>query len=280
MVHIYRLVLVCLTTALAAGYAETSTYTFNTPVADQWQYPFNFPPTGNKIDRFIFAAGQPSPFDFRDATALVRWNTAAAIDAGKPAAAYHIASCSMTIWCRGNGLPATWATSGEVDGVPQRVELFGVGYGPTYTEASWHENAAIKAGGVPGPPATRDPYPLDLIALTNVADATAGVTPWAEGIVSAASSTADVYTITFLLDVTTPAIASYLQQGLAAGRLTFMVATTVIAPSTNPALNDLPRVVFKEGTGLYPGSAAPRLELGLQAPPAPSAHVELWGNYE
>lgn len=258
--------LCCAVTILAAlsfgGAAHAGTHVFDTPSDDQWQYPFNFPPTGEDQARFLFASEQPSSFDFRDSTIILRWQTDAVIEPGNAHAAYDIEAASVTVWCIGDGTPAAFNLGTTIDNIPQRIELFGVGFGPTYTDASWTENSPVQANGG-GPPTVRDPWPQDLVSAANVSDVTPSVTPWAVGIPQAGSTTLSIYTVTFELDTNNPIIRDYIRDGLSTGHLNAMLASTIYAPGQAPASHELPRVILKEGVATYPGSHAPRLEVKL-----------------
>jgi hypothetical protein len=233
---------------LAAVCQAQTTAIFTSPSDDQWQYPFNFSP-GLSTDRSIFAASTP-PFDKRDALALVRWDTSTLIPPSAGPENYLPTRVTVRVW---EPAGANWPMSAT-----QVVQLFAVGYGPTYTEAAWSEDSAVVANGL-GPPVQRDPYPLTLGGAR--AENNILAQPWAVGVPE--PSTATARAIEFELDVLDPPVLQYLREGLDRGFLTFAVSSTVIPDSSMAVPGTLPRVIFKEGTILYPGSSAPELSVTL-----------------
>lgn len=243
------------------------TFVFDSPSDDQWQYPFNFSP-GLETDRSLFATTSPA-FDGRDAMAIVRWETAPEIPAGLDVEGYLPTRLAVRVW---NAPGAAWLPS-----VTEVVQLFAVGYGPTYTESSWTESSAIRANGA-GPPTLRDPYPLTLGGSR--AENQLNAQPWAVGVPVVDAS--GILSIEFELDLLQPGVRDYVIEGLDVGRLTFAVSSTFIPSSSMPVPGSLPRMVFSEGTVLYPGTSAPELTVVLSDDPTgeerryDSPSADLW----
>ncbi|MCB9770116.1 MAG: hypothetical protein H6752_18095 [Candidatus Omnitrophica bacterium] len=221
---------------------------FATPSDDQWQYPFNFSP-GVNTDRSVFAASE-APFDNRDAMGLVRWDTTSLVAPGLGMDGYKPVRATITVW---EAAGAAWVPS-----VTETIQLFAVGYGPTYTEATWNEFSAVRANGA-GPPTQRDPYPMTLSGER--AENEIGAQPWAVGV--PAPATAVARPIEFELDLFNPIVREYVQEGLNKGSLTFAVSSTLIPSSSVAAPGTLPRIIFKEGVPIHPGSQAPKLTIEL-----------------
>lgn len=233
-------------------------FLFNAPSDDQWQYPFNMSPPGTRADASVFLTPPASGFDLRDGVMLVRWETSGLLEPGLGAAAYDVRQVVLRLW---HNAPAVWGATETV-----QIQLFGVGYGPTYTEASWTESSAIQATapGPPGPP--RDPYPLTLAGAR--AENDTGARAWAVGVpvnYDPASQT-QTFHVEFDLNLDNTVIADYVKAGLDAGRLTFAVSTNLVAAQGAPA-GSVPKFVTKEGAA--PGSAAeaPELRIALSGSP-------------
>lgn len=185
---------ICLTMLGALSIsAAAQVYDFNTPVDDDWQYPFNSLPGTRPVASCFgsLGTGVPSFNDFndRDGIFVIAWDTSTQIDPNLGASAYNIQSVTITLtsesgatwdidltpdeWytfdvdndtlINGDGIPRGQPgdTDGESDDVdPGRpLELFGSGFGPVYTIDSWNENSAY-VGGRNDAPAPRDPYPF------------------------------------------------------------------------------------------------------------------------
>ncbi len=239
---------------LIAGpaFSGETTYVISTPSQDQWQYPFNFSP-GLETDRSVFAATS-APFDGRDSLALIRWNTSGVIAPGSGVENYHPSRLSIRFW--------DIATSAWVVTSTRVVQVFGVGYGPTYTESAWTETGAIIANGA-GAPVQRDPYPVKLDGTRAENDLSAQ--PWAAGVPD--PTTSHPRATRFDLDLFHPAIRAYVKEGLNKGSLTFAISSTFI-PMGQGASADLPRIVFKEGVASHAGASAPELSITLKDAPA------------
>src|SRR5262245_44587334 len=188
-----RLIRTALVVALPGFSAAAQTFDFPTPSDDRWQYPFNFSGGARTTASCFSSLGTGTPafsnFNDRDGVLIVAWNTSGMIAPGQGAASYDIESINVTVT---NEPLAEWAidlTTDEwftfdfnndgalnPDGIPRGqpgdtdgesndadagrpLELFGAGFGPTYTAATWNENSAY-VGGTDAVSLPRDPFPF------------------------------------------------------------------------------------------------------------------------
>lgn len=264
-------VLALLAPATASG---PHLYTFTTPAADQWQYPFAFS-GGTRPTGPVFTVNSPD-FNIRDGVNILRWNTAAQIQPDLGPASYTIHACTVTLW---NAPGAGWTLTGVNSfNIPNRVELFGAGYGPTYSEAAWTETSPFI--GANGGPAPRDPYPIHFLTGGRAEDATDTANiAWALGAPQGYTpgSQSAPFPIVFAFNVSAATTQDYLKQSLHIGRVTWINTSTLEALDQTPG-GPYPDIVLREGVGAYPGSQAPKLEL-LATIADPSAVVH-WSLYD
>jgi len=274
------LLLGCLAANLCVAGIEKAwpqTHTFQPPIGDRWHYPFNFTPGTRPTASIFWNNGRDFPiFNKRDGVAILKWDTSASVTPGEASSDYHISGCTVTVH---NVASATWELSGlNTDGVQKRLELFGVGFTSIDPE-TWVESTPFVGGNVGGPvPAQpRDPFPIDLATQGHAEDLITAI-PWALGTPlgynPATQSTP--FPIQFAIDVTQPAIQSYLQEALSKGRVYWIVATTIDAPVMGGSPSSSPVLVMKEGTGSIPGSESPKLEIQLGQQ---GSSVEKWTLY-
>lgn len=183
----------------ASGGVKADEYVFTPPTADRWQYGFNSTPGSRTIGSTFTAPGWAAingQFNDRDGIVLLEWDTAALIPPGAPPASYNVAAVELTVtnipgalweadytvdpWhsfdlngdgvVNGDGFPRGHAN--DLDGEssdpdPGRtIDLYGVGFGPTYTPDTWTETSPFVGSMFSGPPyfgdpvAPRDPFPF------------------------------------------------------------------------------------------------------------------------
>lgn len=301
--------------SIAAGLALSSavvgqTFDFNLPTDDRWQYPFNFS-GGNRATASTFSSlgsGIPSfnNFNDRDGLVLVAWDTSALIAPGLGAANYSIASVRVVVT---NESGATWPidmtvdewftndvnNSGSInaDGVPRgqpgdtdgessdsdpgrTVELFGMGFGPNYTAATWTEASAY-VGGTNTTFAQRDPFPMDFDAgqprhiEDHVQVGFFTPTPWAIGApVGYTPGAQNVpFDVVFDVDLSVSGgfVRAYFQERLNAGRvlITLSSLTDTIQGGTP---GGVPSFYQSEAIGI-PLAKAPQLLITLGSPDVP-----------
>ncbi|MEP0847390.1 MAG: hypothetical protein HRF50_11315 [Phycisphaerae bacterium] len=312
--------LACLLAGAAAARAQQ--YDFTTPLYDQWQYPFNFTPGSRPIATCFSSLGTGNPdfaaFNDRDGQLIVAWNTAAQIPSGQGAQNYDVASIRITLTNQSAALwaidltPDEWYTfdfnlDGQVnaDGVPRgqpgdtdgesddpdpgrTVELFGVGFGPTYSAATWTEASSYHGGTVLGGTpiwAPRDPFPFVYQDGTgnvlHVEDNVEGLwnsdygvtqftpTPWAVGVPQDYDpNNQDVpFEVVFDvdLDLSDGRVREYFRSQLDTGRV-FVQVTSLAETEQFGNTDYTPKFFTKEGTTVEPGAKAPILTIVLGAP--------------
>ncbi len=317
-----RNVLAVLALAIATRVAAAQTYDFPTPLYDQWQYPFNFSPGSRPVATCFSSLGTGNPtfqaFNDRDGQLIVAWNTGAQIPTGLGAANYDIESVTVTLtnasgarWeidlspdefftydfnqdgaVNADGIPR--GQPGDLDGEsddadPGRpIELFGTGFGPTYSYPGWTEFSSYRGGTVLGGTpvaAPRDPFPFvyqdgtgtPLHVEDNVEGAwngAAGVTrftpqPWATGTPIAYDPNDQDIPFEVVFDVniglSDGRVLSYFQNQLHSGRV-FVSVTSLTDTEQFGDSSFIPKFFTKEGTSEEPGAAAPKLTIVL-APP-------------
>lgn len=297
---------------LLASFARAETMVFDTPSDDRWFYPFNFTP-GSRGNATTFGAGGIPMFNDRDGCVIVAWDTSAQIAPGQgpddyvvesirvtlknlPGASWHV-DTTVDEWftydvnndglLNGDGQPRTDPndTDGESDDAdPGRpIELFGVGFGPITSAATWTEFTPFEGSADDGD-FPRDPFPFVfqdgtgeiLHAEDNVKglhnepflpDGTGFTpTPWAIGVPIGylPGAQTEPFDVVFEidLDLFDGEARRHFQEQLDAGRLFVMVTSLAeVEQMGDPA--SVPNFYMKEGVGLHPNAAAPRLEIEL-----------------
>ena len=294
--------------------AAAQTFDFPTPSDDRWQYPFNFS-GGFRTTASCFSSlgtGTPafSNFNDRDGVLIVAWNTSSLIAPGQGAANYDIESIVVTVtneplaewpidlttdeWftfdfnndgtLNGDGIPRGQA--GDVDGEsndadPGRpLELFGMGFGPTYTAASWNENSPY-VGGTDSASLPRDPFPFvyqdGTGTVLHCEDSVQGQhnpglgsftpTPWAIGVPVnyTPGSQAVSFDIRFALDLglSDGRVRESFRQQLDQGRV-FAYITCLADTEQFGSTFGIPSLYNKEGVQQgIPGARAPQLTIVL-----------------
>lgn len=278
---------VMLTLALAAAQATAGSVVYSTPDLDRWMYPFNNTPGVRATGSLFGNLTGPPTFDQRDAQVLLGFETSAnsSVPAGKGAANYQIASAKLTVTIAGGTFQydptyddvASYVGTDSDPGRP--IELFGVGFRNGYTELGFGANDDLPPAfeeaspfSPPGPPASevRNAYALGFDgsgagfdASNNVAD---GIDPTVMAIgqmgLAPGAFPTDGTTVTFEVDLGAPGVLEYLQSGLDAGQLGFMVSSLTPAAFGGPPT--YPSIYLREGSG-----AAPSLELDVKVVPEP-----------
>jgi hypothetical protein len=118
---------------------------------------------------------------------------------------------------------------------------------------------------------------MDLADMSHAEDSLTAL-PWAVGAPIGYNPPAQTipFPVRFVIDVTQPAIQSYLQEALSKGRVFWIVATPIDAPVMGGSPSSSPVIVMKEGVASNPGSEAPRLEIELGQQ---GSSVEKWTLY-
>ncbi len=305
----------CAAALFVAAPVVAQTFDFTTPSDDRWQYPFNFLPGGRPTASVFSSLGTGDPtftgFNDRDGIILVAWNTSALIPPGQGSSAYHIASIRVTLrsepgatwpidttvdeWfttdvnndtrVNGDGIPR--GQPGDTDGEssdpdPGRpIELFGMGFGPFYTAATWTESSGY-VGGTNLGNGPRDPYPLvyqsGTGAALHVEDHVKGLhneslpnpvfqftpAPWAVGVPVSYTPGAQTVPFDVVFDIALPQTGTYFADQLNAGKVFVSIASltdTVVGGTPG----GVPSFYMKEGLGLNPDARAPKLTIVLES---------------
>jgi len=294
--------------AAAAGSAAAQTFDFDTPTDDRWVYPFNFS-AGTRLTASVFSAAGLDGFNDRDGEIVVRWDTSGQITPG--AGGYTIESVTVTLT---NDISASWIpdltsdpwyesdvngdgtingdgfprgdpndTDGESDDEdPGRpIELYGVGYGPTYTEATWNEFSGY-VGSDSLVNAPRDPFPFVYQAGTgdklHVEDHVKGLnndtlpvpvtsftpTPWAYGDPQSYTPGAQgvPFDVVFEVDLNGEGVRDYFEQELDNGAVTVAITSFQEIPVMGSP-TAVGNFFMKEGVGVFVGAKAPLLTIVL-----------------
>jgi hypothetical protein len=271
--------------ALAAP-AHAAVYSFEPPDVDRWLYPFGSA-TGARPNSPLFGAfATDGAFDQRDGQALLIFDTAPAIPAGRPLSAYtiHLARVILDRDPTGgfvydpsqDGYRTYLALedAGDPNALPDTdagrpIELFGVGYRTAGLNAlTYNENTtpfAVASGD-------RNAYPNDNRAhptsfgnrdvSNNVLDGFEAQ-PFAVGVVPGAAAGSIVTGAGLLrLDFNLQnQVVAYLRQRLAQGSVDLMVTTLAPAAQGGPVV--YPILLNKES-----GTGAARLVLDVTWTPA------------
>ena len=286
--------------------------TFDTPSDDRWHYPFNFTPGNRAILTLFSSVGNIvfPLFNDRDGKAIVGWDTTSQIEPGLCPQAYDIESMTVTItintgavweidlttdeWfmfdfnndgvINGDGIAR--GEPGDVDGEsddpdPGRpLELFGAGFGPLTSYASWTETSPYY-GGTDQANNPSDPYPFvfheGTFEMLHVEDSVKGTqnedfgvfqfTPvtWAIGVpIDYTPGAQSVpFAVVFDVDLTLSdgAVRGYFQEQLSGGRTLVVLTTLLETVAMGGGPGTIPEIFSKEGLGLHEDARAPTLEV-------------------
>ncbi len=234
----------------ATTFADTTvTVNYGQPFADRWNYPFN-PTPGVRPTASVFGndAGA-NLFDNRDGQMIIEYSTAADIEPGLDPASYDVQSIVITLQFATDlalqyddtvdGWQAFLPESDPnyvADSDPgQPIELFGTGYRNGWSLATWQENSAF------APPGANllgyglrnafgfgtNPKGQWVDISNNVRDGFTPV-PFAIGVVPGVELGEFIplnAECVLVLDVGNPNVKAYVQQSLAAGKLSFSVTS-------------------------------------------------------
>ncbi|MFC7339285.1 hypothetical protein ACFQY0_18980 [Haloferula chungangensis] len=230
--------------AVASLNATASPVFIDEPSEDRWFYPYNST-AGERAQASTFSSlPQASDVDDRFGIFLIGFDTSAVIPAGLAPEKYRIRSLTFTAvigqddafaYDPSYDSIATYATpttpESEMDSDSGRpLELHGVGFRNSWTASSFDERSAHGSSS----PGQRNAYPLGFDAGGLARDVSSNVSegyeaiPWAIGQtdeLEAGDLVPEETTFTFTIDTTLPGTATYLQQGLAEGKLWFALSS-------------------------------------------------------
>ncbi len=255
---------------------------FDTPSDDRWHYPFNFTPGQRPFASCFGSTGDANytTFNDRDGIFLMGWRTADQICAGLPPGAYDVRAVQVTLTAPES---AEWIVDLTTDpwfeldfpiadsDPGQPLELFGVGFGPTFTYANWFETS-FYVGGDHKKYSGRDPYPFvfsdgagEMVHVEDSVREQFTPTPWAIGVPQGALPGEQIGPLPVLFDVNLLMddgwVRGYFQEQLSGGEV--FVAVTSLAVTTKQAPGGFPVFYTKEGAALDPQGRAPVLTIAL-----------------
>ncbi len=291
--------------------ASAADFAFPIPSDDRWHYPFNFSPGARPAASVFSTFGDPDfdGFNDRDAAFIVAWETDGMILPGLALDQYNV--CSVEVVLR-NAPSAGWAIDLSVDewftfganggngdaDAGRPIELFGVGFGPTYDYATWVEDDAYAGAECDLVSQVcnnhpRDPYPFVYQAGTaaklHVEDSIKGFhnaganpplcnspthicpftpIPWAVGapINYLPNNQPTSFDVVFdvNLSLSEGNVRKYFQEQLRGGRV-FVEVTTLLFANFMSSQTGYPVFYTRDATG--PGVRAPHLLIRLQSDP-------------
>ena len=250
MRHLF-LLLACLP-ALDRAAAGSPPVVLAEPSHDRWMYPSNGTP-GTRPQASTFSAlPGATGMDDRWGFFLFAFDTGAAIPPGLPPDIYQIRAVKVSAVIGQDHLFAydptydSWQTYGTPTVPPsptdpdagRPLELHGAGFRGAWTAGTFLETSPY-GSSLPG---SRNAFPAGFDGLGNPRDVSNNITgqfeslPWAVGKTSslAAGESVPVDTVfSFDVNVGLPGVSTYLQQGLAAGRIWFSLSS--LHPATQQA---------------------------------------------
>ena len=219
------------------------------PICDRWNYPFASQP-GREGYIPTFAALRQSGFDDRDSQYMLGFDTSSLIPSGAGSSRYVVNSARVTIWVSADMQfqydpsfdsvttsydPAEAGYTADADeGKP--VEIFPVGYRNGFSDATYSESTAFSPYA-PFPPregvrnafaAIFDGLGQPSIDISRHVRQHFEAMPLATGVNSGLTLGEWVpqgSSLTFNIDLTSAAAQSYVNKGLNAGSLRFMVSS-------------------------------------------------------
>jgi len=308
---------------LAAAGVKAEQFVFTPPTADRWHYGFNSSPGTRTVGSSFMApgwAGINGEFNDRDAYVILAWDTTSLIAPGQNPESYNVTGIELTVanlagaeWLpdqtadewftydlngdgviNADGFPRGHAndTDGESSDADtgRTIEVYGVGFGPTYTAATWAETSAYIGAMYSGfpylgdPIAPRDPFPFvfqpgtgDLVhvedhirglqneTLANPVDEFSPQ-PWAIGVpLDYTPGTQTVpFDIRFTIDLSLSdgLVKAYFQEQLAAGKV-FLIVSSAQETLMMASQEDYPSFFMREAVGQIAGAKAATLSIEI-----------------
>lgn len=217
---------------------------------DRWMYPFNGMPGSRSAASTFGSTGDDTGVDTRHGQFLLGWNTASLVPTNAGPVNYLVRRAVVSILVKNDRKFAldpthdSWRTFLPVEhplhlddadaGAP--VELFGAGFRNGFAEATFLENSAFGSSAAGGRNAFATSYDTNGVFVdvgNNVGKTPAQFAPfeaWPFAVGDVAGLAPGVLVpvdslMRFEIDLTDPLVVGYLQRGLDAGRLRFMVSS-------------------------------------------------------
>ena len=250
---------------LIAISGHAATVTLLEPKGDRWMYWFGDFDGARSSASVYGAYGsydyvaEGYDFDDRHAQMFLDFDTTSIAPAGQGAPNYQIASIQIRLVVNEGGQflydpsydPLSTYVSAQASDPGRPIELFGVGYRSGFSREAFRENSPYANGDfdvqnrVTIVKSRRNAYAMDFVDgvprdISNNVEERFEVSPWAEGQIpgiadeggelspqplSPGSPVPYEAVMTFTIVLTNPLIRAYVQEGLNAGRLHFMVTS-------------------------------------------------------
>lgn len=220
------------------------------PAIERWMYANNASPCDRPAGSTFGTLDEQAGVDTRHAQVLVGWDTAALVPTNRGPASYLVRRARLTLTINRGELFAydpthddyrTYLRTDQQGHLPDAdagrpVELFGVGYRNGYDAASFDQCALFGTNSPSQRNAFASGYSTNgaLVDVSNNVGKTNEAVPPFEAVPFAVGQTTNVAPgqlvpasakITFDLNLADPFVLGYLQAGLNAGRLRFMVSS-------------------------------------------------------
>ena len=248
-------------------------------------------------------------FDDRHAQMFLDFDTTSIAPAGRGASNYQVTSIEIRLvvneenqfrYDPTHDALATYTGTQQDADLGRPMELFGVGYRSSFTRETFRENSSYADGafavqnGVRIVKARRNAYAMDFVGgvprdISNNVEERLEASPWAVGRIpgvadingeltpqplSAGSLVPYEAVMTFTIDLTNPLIRAYVQEGLNAGRLHFMVTSLseYVYADDQGAAGGFPSFYTKENFNHWPADSvnlAPRMTAQVTVGSAP-----------
>lgn len=242
---------------LSSGVVVSAPFTLTQPTGDRWMY-WVGDTDGGRPSASVYGAygpfdliSQGYDFDDRHAQMLLDFDTTSIAQPGLGAGNYQVGSIVLSIVVdQGDAFvydpthdPLHTYTGASDPDAGRPIELFGVGYRGGFSLTSFRENSAYQS--VAGNKNVRNAYAMDFVSglprdVSNNVEQAFEVSPWAVGEVIGSVALNGTFepgslsagqpvpwdaVIQFTVDLSDPLIRAYVQAGLNAGRLQFMVSS-------------------------------------------------------
>lgn len=272
----------------SAARGDTIDASWSAPTLDRWMYPFNATPGTRPVISVFGSEPGGSDFDSRDAQLIVGFATGGQVQPGLGSASYQVLSATLTLEFANDLVVAydptqdPWQTflspndpnwQADAD-AGQPVELYGCGFRNGWTALTFAENSPFGSGSVLLP-SVRNAFAIGsngegaLIDVSNNPRQGFQPTPFAVGRIASLQA-GDLIPfgakMAFEVDVSRPAIQSYLQGSLDSGRLLMVASSLTFVVQQG---GNFPAFFAKENPLVAAGLArAARLDLRVRIGPA------------
>ena len=266
------------------AHGDTVDASWSAPTLDRWMYPFNATPGTRPVVSVFGSEPGGTDFDSRDAQFIIGFSTSAQVEPGLGASGYEVLSARLTLEFANDLVvaydptPDPWQTflsPSDPEWQPdsdagQPVELFGCGFRNGWTALSFAENSPFGSGSVLLP-SVRNAFAIGadgagaLVDVSNNPRQGFQPTPFALGQI-ASLQPGDLIPfgaqMSFDVNVSHPAIQSYLRDSIDSGRLLLVASSLTFVVQQG---GNFPAFFAKENPLVAAGLArAARLEMRVR----------------